>query len=69
MTKLCTGTAESPRFVLGVAYCPQCHRPVRFKIVDPWVSFTIMATQHYPDGTLVSRGHREGYRHFRKVTI
>lgn len=67
--KTCPGTAEPPRFVLDKAYCPECHRPVRFKIVGENTSFTVMVTRHYPDGGLVNTGPREGYHQYRKVAI
>ena len=65
--KTCPGTTENPRFVLGKAYCPECHRPVRFKLYNEDLSFTIMVTRHYPGGGLINPGPRDGYHQFREV--
>lgn len=57
--KLCHGTGEKPRQTSERAYCPQCHRPVRFKTIET----VNMVTRHYPNGLLVNLGPRGGYRH------
>ena len=51
--KLCRGTGGDPTKRGRRHYCPECFRPIRYKLVEEDDDTVIkMVMRHYPDGTI-----------------